>query len=543
MLEVKRKVPMSAGRHGSNKHCFLSAACPSAVGVVVGLAVENVLQRVLQLPVVSSTQESLQRTYASTKEAHPLVASVCEAYEKGVQGASSLAAWSMEPVVRRLEPQFSAANTLACRGLDHLEQKIPALQYPVEKIASELKDSISTPLQSAKSTIGSSVLGALDKILGLAAEGYELTRSTATSTAEYAWSSRVSQMAATGVDTALGKLEKLVAFLLPEEDCQPAQKPAAAQGSKAAASQAQPELGTLHRIGTLTSTVSYHAYQQAARAIQHTKAKGQELALWIPGLGGMAKQSTAKAQQVLSDVQHAASAWLSRRQSKEPEQQPKKEMKKKESEAREKAESSKIPSLVGSMAQTLQAAYLPAISSMKKVPSATWDAAGGLLQLTPNKAASIAREKVGALGGTLRSALGILSHYVPLPSLQLKEKETPCGSKPIPGLHKRKEGSKPETPLAQEKVLLRVEWRASRGHHPLSFLDLEDPLFLQPFPFQRQTLHRALALEPEYTISRKSTFSPYSSRRVSEGLHRFCSEPIYTRAHYSSLYSTAIKKD
>lgn len=63
-----------------------------------------------------------------------------------------------------------------------------------------------------------------------------------------------------------------------------AQKPAGAQGSKAAASQAQPELSTLHRIGTLTSTVSYHAYQQAARAIQHTKAKGQELALWIPGL-------------------------------------------------------------------------------------------------------------------------------------------------------------------------------------------------------------------------------------------------------------------
>ncbi|XP_019389265.1 PREDICTED: perilipin-1 isoform X2 [Crocodylus porosus] len=508
-----------------------------------GSAKENVLQRVLKLPVVSSTRESLQRTYASTKEAHPLVASVCEACEKGMQGASSLAAWSMEPVVHRLEPQFSAANTLACRGLDHLEQKIPALQYPVEKIASELKDSISTPLQSAKSTIGSSVLGTLDKILGLAAEGYELTRSTATSTAEYAWSSRVSQMAATGVDTALGKLEKLVASLLPEEDCQPAQKPAAAQGSKAIASQAQPQLGTLHRIGALASTVSYRAYQQAARAIQHTKAKGQELALWIPGLGGMAEQSTAKAQQVPSDVQHAASGWLSRQQSKELEQQPKKEMKKEESEAREKAESSRIPSLVGSMAQTLQAAYLSTISSMKKVPSATWDAAVGLLQLTPNKAASIAREKVGAVGGTLRSASGILSRYVPLPRLQLKEKETPCGSKPISGLHKREEGSKPETPLAQEKVLLRVEWRASQGHHPLSFLDLEDPLFLQPFPFQRQMLHRALAVEPEYTISRKHSFSPYSSRRASEGLHRFCSEPVYTRAHYSSLYSTAIKKD
>ncbi|NXR77135.1 PLIN1 protein, partial [Pycnonotus jocosus] len=94
---------------------------------------ENVLQRVLQLPVVSSTCETLQRKYSSTKESHPLMASVCEVYERGVQGAGALAMWGMEPVVRRLEPQFAVANNLACRGLDHLEEKIPALQYPVDK--------------------------------------------------------------------------------------------------------------------------------------------------------------------------------------------------------------------------------------------------------------------------------------------------------------------------------------------------------------------------------------------------------------------------
>ncbi|NXU06298.1 PLIN1 protein, partial [Buphagus erythrorhynchus] len=98
---------------------------------------ENVLQRVLQLPVVSSTCETLQRKYSSTKESHPLMASVCEVYERGVQGAGALAMWGMEPVVRRLEPQcesaVAVANSLACRGLDHLEEKIPALQYPVDK--------------------------------------------------------------------------------------------------------------------------------------------------------------------------------------------------------------------------------------------------------------------------------------------------------------------------------------------------------------------------------------------------------------------------
>ncbi|NWZ02941.1 PLIN1 protein, partial [Loxia curvirostra] len=102
-------------------------------------AQENVLQRVLQLPVVSSTCQTLQRKYSSTKESHPLMASVCEVYERGVQGAGALAMWGMEPVVRRLEPHMllltavAVANNLACRGLDHLEEKIPALQYPVDK--------------------------------------------------------------------------------------------------------------------------------------------------------------------------------------------------------------------------------------------------------------------------------------------------------------------------------------------------------------------------------------------------------------------------
>lgn len=71
---------------------------------------ENVLHRVLQLPVVSGTCECVQKTYTSTKEAHPLVASVCNAYEKGVQGASSLAAWGMEPVVRRLSTQCESSR-------------------------------------------------------------------------------------------------------------------------------------------------------------------------------------------------------------------------------------------------------------------------------------------------------------------------------------------------------------------------------------------------------------------------------------------------
>lgn len=81
------------------------------------------------------------------------------------------------------------------------------------QLASELKDTISCPLQSAKSTIGSSV----DKIIELAAEGYEATKNTVETTAKYTRKNSVTQMAAAGVDTALGGLEKLMEYLLPEE--------------------------------------------------------------------------------------------------------------------------------------------------------------------------------------------------------------------------------------------------------------------------------------------------------------------------------------
>ncbi|KAK2107481.1 Perilipin-1 [Saguinus oedipus] len=183
----------------------------------LGQEQENVLQRVLQLPVVSGTCECFQKTYTSTKEAHPLVASVCNAYEKGVQSAGSLAAWSVEPVVRRLSTQFTAANELACRGLDHLEQKIPALQYPPEKIASELKDTISTRLRSARNSISVPIASTSDKVLGAALTGCELASGVARDTAEFAANTRAGRLASEGADLALGSIEKVVEYLLPPD--------------------------------------------------------------------------------------------------------------------------------------------------------------------------------------------------------------------------------------------------------------------------------------------------------------------------------------
>ncbi|XP_035159703.3 perilipin-1 isoform X3 [Callithrix jacchus] len=256
---------------------------------------ENVLQRVLQLPVVSGTCECFQKTYTSTKEAHPLVASVCNAYEKGVQSAGSLAAWSVEPVVRRLSTQFTAANELACRGLDHLEQKIPALQYPPEKIASELKDTISTRLRSARNSISVPIASTSDKVLGAALTGCELAWGVARDTAEFAANTRAGQLASEGADLALGSIEKVVEYLLPPDKTESVPAPGHQQAQKPP--KAKPSL--VRRVGALTNTLSRHTMQTVARALE----QGHTLAMWIPGvapLSSLAQWGASVAMEVVS---------------------------------------------------------------------------------------------------------------------------------------------------------------------------------------------------------------------------------------------------
>lgn len=121
----------------------------------------------------------------------------------------------------------------------------------------------------------------------------------------------------------------------------------------------------------------------------------------------------------------------------------------------------------------------------------------------------------------------------------VKEEEASRGSKADTEKKEKKEEeeeTKPAAPSTEEKSQLRSDWRLYRGHHPLSFLGLEDPLFL------RHNYYRSPAFDPDYPFPRKSAFSPYN-RRVSEGSYRFSPESMYSRAYYSNVYSPVFKKD
>ncbi|XP_004623353.1 perilipin-1 isoform X2 [Octodon degus] len=401
---------------------------------------ENVLQRVMQLPVVSGTCECFQKTYASTKEAHPLVASMCNAYEKGVQGASSLAAWGMEPVVRRLSTQFTAANELACRGLDHLEEKIPALQYPPEKIASELKGTISNRLRSARNSISVPIASTSDKVLGATLAGCELAWGVARETAEYATNTRAGRLASGGADLALSGIEKVVEFLLPPAKEELATAPGRQQIQKPP--KAKPSLP--RRVGILANTLSRHAMQTTAWALK----QGHSLAMWIPGvapLNSLAQWGATAAMQVVSRRQSEVRVpWLHNlaaaqgedhddQTDTEGEESEEEEEEEEKSEAEENtlSEVAALPGpqgLLGSVVHTLQKTLQGTISAVTWAPKAVLGTVGRVLHLTAAPAVSPIKGRAmslsDALKGVTDNVVDTVVHYVPLPRLSLMEPES-----------------------------------------------------------------------------------------------------------------------
>lgn len=140
------------------------------------------------LPLISSTCEMVSAAYASTKESYPHVRTVCNVAEKGVKTLTAAAVSGAQPILSKLEPQselrtsgfgecsswpsvegippllnssslklalggspasegqlhwmcflwcpaVATASEYAHRGLDRLQESLPILQQPTEKVS------------------------------------------------------------------------------------------------------------------------------------------------------------------------------------------------------------------------------------------------------------------------------------------------------------------------------------------------------------------------------------------------------------------------
>ncbi|KAI2588064.1 perilipin 3, partial [Homo sapiens] len=167
------------------------------------------------MPLISSTCDMVSAAYASTKESYPHVKTVCDAAEKGVRTLTAAAVSGAQPILSKLEPQIASASEYAHRGLDKLEENLPILQQPTEKVLADTKELVSSKVSgaqemvsSAKDTVATQLSEAVDATRGAVQSGVDKTKSVVTGGVQSVMGSRLGQMVLSGVDTVLGKSEE-----------------------------------------------------------------------------------------------------------------------------------------------------------------------------------------------------------------------------------------------------------------------------------------------------------------------------------------------
>lgn len=165
------------------------------------------MSRVSNLPFVSSACGVVSSAYSSTKDNVPILRGVMDAAESGVRTLGAVASTGTKPILDRLEPQIAMVNEYAMKGLDKVEEKLPVLQQPADKLVSETVDKVYQSVTGAKEAMVGAVMG-----------GVEMTRTAVNEGISTVMASRVGQMVSSGVGLALTRSEDWVDQNLPLTD-------------------------------------------------------------------------------------------------------------------------------------------------------------------------------------------------------------------------------------------------------------------------------------------------------------------------------------
>ncbi|NXU74095.1 PLIN3 protein, partial [Oreotrochilus melanogaster] len=107
------------------------------------------------LTLAGSACDLVSAAYASTKQSHPYIQSMCDAAEKGVKSMSGAPASCVQPLLTSLEPHVAAASEYVSKGLGKLGEKLPLLQKPVDQIISDTKELVAARVADAKDVVSS----------------------------------------------------------------------------------------------------------------------------------------------------------------------------------------------------------------------------------------------------------------------------------------------------------------------------------------------------------------------------------------------------
>ncbi|XP_074020123.1 perilipin-3-like [Numenius arquata] len=248
----------------------------------------SVVDRVTSLPLLNSAFNLVSSAYNHTKETHPCLSGVCNVAETVAAVAVGSVVGGAQPILNQLEPQIALVNEYACKGLNQLEENLPFLQQPADKVISDTKLLVSTKVtsamdaaceakESAKDLVTNTVTEAVDRTKGAVQDSVEKTKSMVASTVNTALDAAVSQAVAGGVESVLGISEDLVDHYLPVTEEELGELATSVEGFGVASVEEQKQQQSYFvRLGSLSSKVRHRAYQLSLNKLRCVKQSTQE---------------------------------------------------------------------------------------------------------------------------------------------------------------------------------------------------------------------------------------------------------------------------
>ncbi|KAL1256741.1 hypothetical protein QQF64_012286, partial [Cirrhinus molitorella] len=250
-----------------------------------------------------------------------------------------------------------AANSVACRGLDHLEEKVPALQCPPAELAASIKELISSSLETAKDSVACPIKQTSNVVLDKVSNGYQQSKNALSDGIHYVCNSKLVCLAEQRADRALSLMENLVDFVLPV--CSTETEDDGSKGEQepdVGASGPKPSFG---RLGALAGTICRRAFEKTAAQLQRSKRQGQGLVMQIPGVSPLVEYTMKTVKTIRSVILGL------------PQHSSLKEMINNEHEL----ENNGLPRLVGGIGQQLLKVYGSVVANVKKTHQTSFNLA------------------------------------------------------------------------------------------------------------------------------------------------------------------------
>lgn len=324
---------------------------------------QNVVARVGNLPLVSSACGAVSSAYISTKDSVPLLKGVMDAAESGVRSLGAAATSSSKPLLNYIEPQLATVNEYAMKGLDKMEENIPILHKPADKVVS---DTVGMMYQS--------VAGAKDAVVGAVWGGVELTRAAVSGGISTVMSTSLGQMVSSGMGLALSRSEDWVDQNLPLSEKELAALAEPASDSEVSITTATPPGSPSYfvRLGKLSSKVQERALEQsllrARQARDATYAAVTQIMSTLDLLETARNDSGATTDQTDGASEQLQQRWTEWKQGQAEPQQTEREPEEQKDD-NEKLESRAL-SMVRGLSDQLQSACSSVVSSAQGLPGA-----------------------------------------------------------------------------------------------------------------------------------------------------------------------------